>query len=216
MVDAVIDWQGRVRNRYYDSGKTFSAEVKTLVAESRSFNPELKRDKLEQAILFFLHQAPTMHLERAKLMKLLYFADFDHFERHNESITGSRYFKLPYGPEPIEVEDIVSDMAAMGRIRCFFVRDFRGHTQDRCEPIEALNPFDFTGTERETLDLVATRWRDANVQDISAASHDEAPWQAVKFDELIPYSLAYYRNTYGELEMDDEFLESGTLAAIEE
>lgn len=71
-----------------------------MVAEIRPHNPELKRDKLEQAILFFLHDPHIVQLGRTKLMKLLYFADFDHYERHHESITGARYYKLPFGPSP--------------------------------------------------------------------------------------------------------------------
>ncbi len=186
-----------------------------MIAKTRPSNPDLKRDKLEQAILFFLYHAQNVHLGRTKLMKLLYFADFDHFERHNESITGARYYKLPYGPVPAEVEDIISEMAASGRIRCSAL-EAGEYIQKRCEPIEALNPIVFSGSERETLDLVTTKWRDANANDILAASHDEAPWHAVKNYELIPYYLAYYRNTYGELDMKDEFLGTEELKSFEE
>ncbi len=53
--------------------------------------------KMEQAILFFLEHINNVHLGRTKLMKLLYYVDFDHYEKYGRSITGAEYHKLPHG-----------------------------------------------------------------------------------------------------------------------
>jgi hypothetical protein len=61
-------------------------------------------DKMQQVILFFLERINNVHLGRTKLMKLLYYVDFDHYERHGRTVTGAAYRKLPHGPVPQEAK----------------------------------------------------------------------------------------------------------------
>ena len=58
----------------------------------------LNEGKLREAILYFVERANNIHLGVTKLMKLLYFADFDNCEQYGCTITGARYVKLPNGP----------------------------------------------------------------------------------------------------------------------
>ncbi len=179
------------------------------------YNPDLDRGKLEQAILFFLHHASNIHLGRTKLMKLLYYADFDHFEQFGEPITGARYYKLPHGPVPTEADAIIGEMERDGRIVCGSV-DRGEYVQHRCEAAEEVDVSAFSETERDVLALVANRWFAATAKEISDASHDEAPWLGVKPAELIPYYLAHYRNRFGEMDLDeDELLDDDTFEAQE-
>src|SRR5690349_3658091 len=71
-------------------------------------------EKLQQAILYFLEHINNVHLGRTKLMKLLYFVDFDHYEAHGQSVTGAIYRKLPHGPYPDKVEKLIAKMEKAG------------------------------------------------------------------------------------------------------
>src|SRR3990172_4909529 len=51
----------------------------------------LNEGKLREAILYFVERANNIHLGVTKLMKLLYFADFDNCEQYGCTITGARY-----------------------------------------------------------------------------------------------------------------------------
>ena len=44
------------------------------------------------------------------LYKLLYFIDFNYYEKYEEQLIGATYIKNHYGPTPIEFVKIVEDM----------------------------------------------------------------------------------------------------------
>ncbi len=175
----------------------------TLQPGRDAYNPDLKRAKLEQAILFFLNHANNPHLGKTKLMKLLYFADFDHFEQYEESITGARYRKLDHGPVPDDAWSAIEEMERAGRIERDDVRvgNYRQHHYETSEPVDLTV---FSQTELDVLHRVAQRWANHTTKQIEAATHGEAPWVAVKRNEVIPYHLAHYRNNFGAMDLEDE------------
>ena len=69
---------------------------------------EINNGKYRNAILFFASNVPN--LGRVKLNKLLYFSDFDHFERYGEPVTGETYKNDELGPVPMHIEQIISEM----------------------------------------------------------------------------------------------------------
>lgn len=168
-----------------------------------AYNQDLDREKLDQAILFFLHAANIAHLGKTKLMKLLYFADFDHFEQYDIPITGGRYRKLEHGPVPDDAMIAIEELDRTGRVRRTDVVS-EGFTQHRYEPNEPVNLSAFAPTELDVLHQVAQRWAPHTTKQIEAATHGEAPWLAVRRNEIIPYHLAYYRNNFGAMELRDE------------
>lgn len=176
-------------------------------------NPALRREKLAQAILFFLSYPSMEQLGKTKLMKLLYFADFDHFERFAESITGARYRRLEHGPVPDDAWQALDDMVASGRLNEEQVPQ-ASFSLTRYTPAEKASLTIFDQDERETLVKTAERFKLFTTKQIEAVSHTEAPWIAVNPNEIIPYHLAYYRNTYGEL--DPEENESAVLPTEDE
>jgi len=175
----------------------------------QSYNPELKKTKLEQAILFFLHHANNTRLGKTKLMKLLYFADFDHYEQYEEPITGARYRKLPHGPVPDDAMIAIEELEQSGRItRKDVVAE--GYLQHRYETDERVDLSAFSPTEVDVLNQVAHRWAAHSAKQIEAATHGEAPWIAVGQNEVIPYHLAHYRNNFGAMDLDDEDVAGST------
>lgn len=184
-------------------------------ADRGAYNPELRPEKLEQAILFFLQHANNEHLGKTKLMKLLYFADFDHFEQYGESITGARYRKLAQGPVPDDAAEAIARLEQSTRVRRDDVA-MGSYVQHRYTPTGPVRLDAFTEQERATLHAVVGRWKAHSTQQISAATHGEAPWVAVKLHEVIPYYLAGYRNTYGAMELDADELATTELPDEEE
>ncbi len=170
-----------------------------------AFNPDLNKAKLEQAILFFLTYANNAHLGKTKLMKLLYYADFDHFEKFDVPITGARYRKLPHGPVPDDAANALDALVRAGKVSPRSVQMGR-YTQERLDPLAEPDLRVFTAEETDTLHEVVRRWSEHTTARIEAATHGEAPWIAVKPNAIIPYHLAYYRNNYGAMELDEDEL----------
>ncbi|MBI4471231.1 MAG: SocA family protein [Acidobacteria bacterium] len=166
---------------------------------------------MQQVILFFLERINNVHLGRTKLMKLLYYVDFDHYELYGKSVTGATYRKLPHGPVPQQAKKLIGDMAAKGLVQ--EVKAKRAvHAQHRLLTQAKFNPSMFSGDEMQTLERVAREWENCTGAQIEAASHAEAPWLATKDGKVIDYELAHYRRPFGCEPLDHALARSSKLA----
>ena len=166
------------------------------------------REKLRNCILYFLEHINNVHLGRTKLMKLLYYVDFDHYEKHERSVTGATYRKLPHGPVPDEAQSLIDQMVATREIREFSAPRHT-YTQRRLATVTAA--FDasvLSADELMALQAVAQRWEDATASEIEAASHAEAPWQATAEGKRIDDELACLRMPEGWTEAEERLVKS--------
>jgi uncharacterized phage-associated protein len=169
-------------------------------------------EKLQQVIVYFLEHINNVHLGRTKLMKLLYFVDFDHYESHGNSVTGAKYRKLPHGPYPDKIEKLIAKMEKDGLVRNVRV-DHKGYTQQRLITLKAkFDPAKFSGAELQTLERVAADWANATAAEIEAATHREAPWAATQAGKVIDYEMAEYRHAIGVDPLDESLAHSRKFA----
>jgi uncharacterized phage-associated protein len=160
-------------------------------------NHNRSEEKLQQVILYFLEHINNVHLGRTKLMKLLYFVDFGHYEAHGVPVTGATYRKLPHGPYPDKVEKLIAKMETAGLVR-EVKADHKGFTQHRLITLNGkFDPAKFSGTELQALERVAADWADATAAQIEAATHREAPWAGTQAGKKIDYEMAEYRRAIG-------------------
>jgi uncharacterized phage-associated protein len=162
---------------------------------SRRLQMGINREKYENAILYFTETVPD--LGKTKLYKLLYFLDFDHFEKHGTPVTEDLYHNKDLGPVPMHAEEMVKTMESKGLVKvvCEQVIDSQRY---RLQAIGHHNPSVFKPSEIEMLCAVAEKWSHHTASEIVAASHGEAPWLATRKNEIIPYALAYYRAKFEE------------------
>lgn len=193
------------------SSRTFVLEdaVMTMIRPRATYNPELDERKLDEVILFMLHNANNELMGRTKLMKMLYYADFDHYEQYDQKLTGARYRKLDHGPVPDDAMEALERLQAAGRVVCR--EEFSGtYRWQRCDAIDQVDLSVFSPTEIDTLHQVVSRWVNHTTKQIEAATHGEAPWVAAKLYDEIPYYLAHYRNNFGAMSLgEDEFAVDG-------
>jgi uncharacterized phage-associated protein len=172
---------------------------------------KLDREKLKQAALLFIHIANNGMLGKTKLFKLLYYADFDHFERTGVPITGETYIRLDYGPFPEHGELILTQLEDEEAIKIETVT-VGNYLKFTYQALIDVDISIFTADEIKTLIDVAVKWARHNATEMVAATHGEAPWIATAPKEPISYSLAYYRNKFGEM---DEFGEEDIAKLVE-
>jgi len=70
---------------------------------------QYQRDKFINTILFFGRNTDPKKFGITKLLKLLFFADFLHFEKYGRPIIGDVYYHLPQGPVPTTSYDLFKD-----------------------------------------------------------------------------------------------------------
>ena len=160
----------------------------------------INEKKYHNIILFFANKIKNGTLGKLKMMKLLYFLDFDFFEKYGKSVTGDKYLRWENGPVPQMAEKIMKQMSG-DDIKISRRKVGTGYNDQ--QHIEALKTFDlklFSKEELIMMDEIANKWERFSGAEMKNASHGEAPWIATKQNEIIDYNLAYYRNKYGEMD----------------
>ena len=160
---------------------------------------KINEKKYKNAILFFANRIKNGTLGKLKIMKLLYFLDFDFFEKYGRSITGDAYLRFGNGPVPRMGEKLLKEMNGKD-IKITSRKVMEGYKDQ--QHIEAMKDFDLGAFDKEEivmLENIATKWEKFSGAEMKNASHGEAPWIATKPNEVIDYNLAYYRNKYGEM-----------------
>jgi transcriptional regulator with XRE-family HTH domain len=79
--------------------------------------PQEKIDKFKQVLLYILEKAGGKpNVGMTVLYKLLYFIDFDYYEKNEEQLMGLVYIKNHYGPTPILFDRVIKEMNKKGEI----------------------------------------------------------------------------------------------------
>ena len=156
----------------------------------------LHRKKYQNAVLYLCQKLKGEVRGKKKLAKLLYFVDFDSYEKTQKSITGDIYRALPMGPVPSALEEITTEMAKQKMISIDQVAEREGYNATeiyKCLTIP--DPSVFNDAEKKMLDRVIIKYGHLTGKQLEELSHAEAPYIGTELKEEIPYELAFYRGT---------------------
>ncbi|MBI2552566.1 SocA family protein [Candidatus Uhrbacteria bacterium] len=163
-------------------------------------NPKINEKKYRNAVLFFANKIRNGTLGKLKLMKLLYYLDFDFFEKYGRSVTGDEYLRFENGPVPRMAEKTLKRMRGK-EIKIVNRKMQKGYNdQQHIEPLITFDPSSFSREEILMMEEIADKWERFTGTEMKSASHGEAPWIATKPNDVIDYNLSYYRNKYAEME----------------
>jgi len=169
------------------------AEPKDEELNIRISVPKLNVEKLKNVLLYLLECcAGKPNIGETVLNKLLYFCDFNYYEIYEEHLTGSRYKKLPYGPVPQRLDNIINQMVADKQLQRIKT-EYHGFTQTRYLPLIKPDLTKLSAAEKTVIDDVVRQMSDWNANKISEYSHNDLPWQASDEGEYISYNLVFYR-----------------------
>ena len=164
---------------------------------------KINKEKYKNIILFFANRIKNGTLGKLKIMKLLYFLDFDFYEKYNQSITNDEYLRFDNGPIPRTAEKILKQMNGKDVKITPRKVGFGYNDQQHIEPLKNFNMDLFSKEELLMMDETANKWEKFSGTEMKNASHGEAPWIATKPNDVIDYNLTYYRNKYGEMDNND-------------
>ena len=163
--------------------------------EMRISVPRLNIEKFKNTLLYILERCSGKpNVGETVLYKLLYFTDFNFYEIYEDHLTGAQYRKLPYGPVPQKLDNIINQMiekAQLQRIKT----EYHGFPQTRYIPLIKADLTRMSGAEKDVIDRVIERFSDWSASDISEYSHKDMPWKATEDGDIIDYELAFYRES---------------------
>ncbi len=156
----------------------------------------LHRKKYQNAVLYLCQRLKGEVRGKKKLAKLLYFADFDLYEKNQKSITGDVYRALPMGPVPSALEEITAEMTKKKTLGIEQVEEREGYNATevyRCLVEPDISVFDTE--EKNMLDRIVLKYGNLTGKQLEELSHAEAPYVGTELRKEIPYELAFYRGT---------------------
>lgn len=152
--------------------------------------------KYQNAVLYLCRKLKGEVRGKKKLAKLLYFADFDLYEKIQKSITGDVYRALPMGPVPSGLDEITVEMAKKKMLDIEQVKEHEGYNATEvytCLIEPDLSVFD--EEEKKMLDRIVVKYGHLTGKQLEELSHAEAPYVGTELRKEIPYELAFYRGT---------------------
>jgi transcriptional regulator with XRE-family HTH domain len=156
--------------------------------------PQKNAEKFKEVFLYILNKVGAKpNIGETVIYKLLYFIDFDYYEKYEEQLIGATYLKNVYGPTPIEFVKFVEKMLDKDIVK---VKDkYFDYPQTKYLPLRKANLSKLKGSDIEVIDSVLERLSDMNAAQISEYAHNDIPWLTTEDGQVIEYESVFYRTS---------------------
>ncbi len=157
--------------------------------------PQEKVDKFKKVLLYVLSKVGGKpNIGQTVLYKLLYFIDFDYYEKFEEQLVGARYMKNTHGPTPVAFAKIISELEEQGKVEAIQSKFYKyDQTKYLVNPNNPVNLSGLSGQEIAHIDWELNRLSDLTASKISALSHKDTPWLVAKEKGQLDYEHVFYR-----------------------
>ncbi len=171
-----------------------SKKINSKILERVSI-PQEKINKFKQVLLYILSKVGGKpNIGQTVLYKLLYFIDFDYYEKFEEQLIGARYMRNTHGPTPVAFVKIINELEEDGKIETIKSKFYKyDQTKYLVNPDEKIDLSELSGTEIAHIDWELNRLSDFTASQISALSHKDTPWLVAKEKEIMDYEYVFYR-----------------------
>jgi len=155
--------------------------------------PQKNLKKFKEVLLYVLEKVGSKsNVGMTVIYKLLYFIDFDYYEKFEEQLVGATYIKNHFGPTPVEFKKIVESMESRGELETvkskYFLHEQTKYLPRREPDISVLN-----AKEIKHIDEVLSRLSDKSATELSEYSHKDVPWITAEDGRPLSYESVFYR-----------------------
>jgi len=155
--------------------------------------PQKNVKKFKEILLYILNKVGAKpNIGETVIYKLLFYIDFDYYEKYEEQLIGATYIKNHHGPTPKEFAVIVEKMEKDGELVRVKNKYFN-YPQTKYLPLREPDLTVLNGQEKEMIDEVLNKLSDMNASQISKFSHNDVPWLTTEDGKVIPYEAVFYR-----------------------
>lgn len=164
--------------------------------EIRISVPQKNLKKFKEVLLYILSKVGgKSNVGEAVIYKLLYFIDFDYYEKFEEQLVGATYIKNHYGPTPVEFKVVIDNMIQNGEIIKVEGKYFN-YSQRKYLAVRRPNLDVLSGREIEHIDDVLARLSDKNAKEMENYSHEDIPWKTAEDGKPLSYESVFYRDEH--------------------
>lgn len=149
--------------------------------------------KFKEVLLYILNKVGSKpNIGESVLYKLLYFIDFNFYEKYEEQLMGATYIKNNYGPTPKEFIKIVEEMEKKEELEKIKTKYYQ-YPQRKYLPLREPDLKMFKAIELKIIDEVLDKLSDMTAAQISEYSHNDVPWLTTDEGDIIDYESVFYR-----------------------
>ena len=180
-------------------------QTKKQKQEMRISVPQEKIAKFKEVLLYILERIGARpNIGEAVVCKMLYFIDFDYYEKYEEQLIGAKYIKNHHGPTPLAFPEIIKQMEKDGEL-VPVVKKYFQYDQKKYLPIRKPDFSNFSAREKELIDSEIERFKDFNASQMEQYSHKDVPWIGADLLQPIEYEAVFCRTPeFSVRQYDDE------------
>lgn len=155
--------------------------------------PAKNLKKFKEVLIYILGKVGAKpNVGETVLYKLLYFIDFDYYEKYEEQLIGATYIKNHHGPTPVEFQMIIKEMVEAKELEVVKSKYFQ-LLQKKYLPHREPDLSVFNANEIKLIDDVLQKLSHMNASTISEYSHQDIPWIVTPERTKIDYESVFYR-----------------------
>ena len=180
-------------------------KIKIQKPEPRISVPQEKVEKFKEVLLYILEQIGARpNIGEAVVCKIMYFVDFDYYEKFEEQLMGAKYIKNHFGPTPVAFPEVIAQMEQNGDLTHVTKKYFQ-HNQKKYLPLRSADLSSFSAQEKELIDWEIERFKDFNATKMRDYSHKDVPWIGTDDLQPINYEAVFSRtDEFSVRQYDDE------------
>lgn len=191
-------------------------QKKSNSADIRISVPRKKLDVFREILLYILKKVGSKpNVGETVIYKLLYFIDFNYYEKYEEQLIGATYIKNHHGPTPVEFKDIVKQMAEQGEIVPVKSKYFQ-YDQKKYLPLREPDLGKLSARDIQHIDEILNSLSDKSAKELSDYSHRDVPWISAEEGKIIDYEAVFYRNDeFAQRNHEMDFLDASASDVLE-
>ena len=154
----------------------------------------IKKNSQQFFHILFTRCKNKRNVEKTVLCKLLYFSDFDYYEKYEIPITNETYIKYERGPYPNHIDEVIGEMIEEGILEVknepYFDSTIPKHYLKVVPDVSLLST-----EELNVIDTVVDNLADMSANDIGEYSQGDMPWMVAEDNCDLDYEYVFYRDS---------------------
>jgi len=168
--------------------------------------PQKNMAKFRAVLIYILKKVGgKTNVGMTVLYKLLYFIDFDYYEKYEEQLMGLVYLKNQLGPTPLLFDNLIEEMLKNGELEKVNSKFYKyPQTKYLVNPDTNPDLSILTGQEQQHIDRELDRLSDCTAARLSALSHKDVPWITAQEGKPLDYESVFYRTPETSMRIYDD------------